>query len=94
MPGKTTEYRNIMSHSPYTSNQVLTNQLNIHHELSNILIPSFIQSVHDNLPQVFIEPIGFTVESIPKDIILYSLSCLRESDGIMDYSRLLWTDWR
>ena len=34
-----------------------------------IYIIYFIHSVQDDLPKVFIEPIGFTVESIPKDII-------------------------
>ena len=35
-----------------------------------ILIIYFIQVLHDDLPQVFIETIGFTVEIISKDIIL------------------------
>ena len=35
-------------------------------ELSMIYIISSIYSVHEDLPQVFIEPIGFTVEIILK----------------------------
>ena len=55
---------------PYTSEQALIIQLYLRRELSIISILSFIHSVQDDLPQVFIEPIGFTVEIIPKDIIL------------------------
>ena len=57
-------------HSPYTSEQALIIRLYIRQELSIISILFFIHSLQDDLPQVFIEHIGFTVESISKDITL------------------------
>ena len=56
-------------HAPYTSEQALIIRLYLRRELSIISILSFIHNVQDDLPQVFIEPIGFTVEIISKDII-------------------------
>ena len=60
----------IWRHALYTSKQVLIYRLNLRHELSIIWIISLIQTVQDDLPQVSIKPIGFTVEIILKDIIL------------------------
>ena len=57
-------------HALWTFKQALVNWMKLRHELSIISIIYFIYSVQDNQPQVFIEPIWFTVESISKDIIL------------------------
>ena len=57
-------------HAPYNSEQELIIRLYLRRELSIISIISFIHSVQGDLSQVFIEPIGFTLESIPKDITL------------------------
>ena len=56
-------------HALYTSEKALINWLYLCRELSIIYLLYFIHSVHNNLSQVFIKPIGFTVESILKDII-------------------------
>ena len=56
-------------HATYTSEQALIIRMYLCCELSIISILSFIHSVQHDLPQVFIEPIRFTVESISKDII-------------------------
>ena len=60
----------IWRHDTYTSEQALIIRLYLRCELSTICNISFIHSVQDNLPQFFIEPIGFTVEIISEDIIL------------------------
>ena len=60
----------IWRHAQYTSDQLLIIWLYLCCKLSIISILYIIHSVRDNLPQVYIEPIGFTVESISKDIIL------------------------
>ena len=44
-------------------------KIHISCEVSIISILYFIHSVQDDLPQVFIEAIGFTVDSILKNII-------------------------
>ena len=54
----------------YTSEQTLIFWLYLCCELSIISLLYFIHSLQDDLPQVFIELIGFTVESISKDLIL------------------------
>ena len=61
----------IWCHAPYTSMKLLINRLDLHFELSIILIIYFIQILQDYLPQVFIELIMFTVEILLKDIILW-----------------------
>ena len=60
----------ILWHTPYNYEQALIIQPNQCRELSIISIVSFIHSVHKELPQVFIDPIGFIVEIISRDIIL------------------------
>ena len=56
-------------HALCTSEQALIIRMYLCCELSIISILYFIHSVQDHLPHVFIEPIGFTVKSISKDII-------------------------
>ena len=58
-------------HALYTSKKVLSIWLYLRRKFLVISILSFIHSVQDNLYQVFIEPIGFIVESILKDVILW-----------------------
>ena len=56
-------------HAPYTYEQSLVIQIYLRCELSIISILYFVHIVQDDSPQVLIEPIGFTVESISKDVI-------------------------
>ena len=60
----------VWRHTTYTSEQALIIRLYLRRVFSIISFFSFIRSVQDDLPQIFIEPIGFTVENILKDIIL------------------------
>ena len=59
----------MLRHAPCNSDQALIIWLYLRRELSIIYVLSFIHSVQDNLPQVFIEPVGFTAEIILKEII-------------------------
>ena len=59
----------IWQHSTYTSKQALINWIYLCHERSIISILYFMQSVQDNLTHVFTKPIGFTKESILKEVI-------------------------
>ena len=48
-------------HAPYTSKKLLLNWLYLCCEHFTILILSFIHNFHDDLPQVSIKDIGFTI---------------------------------
>ena len=57
-------------HAPYTSEQALIDRLCLRRELSIIFIIYYINSIYDDLTQVFIDTVLFTAESISKEIIL------------------------
>ena len=54
---------------PVHSEQALINWIYLCHEQLIITVLYFMQTVQDGLPQVFIKPIGFTIETLSKDII-------------------------